>query len=91
MPSTQDQERSDETQQFAWHDNAAAVYAFATVLHSADWFFTPADVLDYFEKPYKWDPEHRAWNAAGSPTDEDAGWLAFTEQLANLHDAPVSS
>lgn len=84
-------ENSSDDGPFVWHDNAAATYAFATVLHSADWFITPADVLDYFEKPYKWTREHQAWNDAGSPTDEDAGWLAFTEQLANLHDAPVSS
>lgn len=47
------------------------IAAFALVLRVAG--LMPPDELEYFERPWKWQPEYEAWLAAGCPSPEHAG------------------
>lgn len=73
-----------------WYADARQVLAFAHVLNDADRLDTIDHVLDYFEKPWDWDPEHAKWVEHGSPyprpdplTDAEgrAKWDTFVEAL----------
>lgn len=59
---------------------------FASILIFADWLTEANDVLDFFEKPHKWDREHQAWTAAGMPGPQDRGWEAFCATLEHDQD-----
>jgi len=52
-------------------DVVARLFNFAVVLRAAG--LMPRDEDEYFERPWKWDPEYRAWIAHGQPSPED--WL----------------
>lgn len=45
------------------------VFGFYEVLYAAD--LLPPNPADYFEKPWKWQPEYEAWVAAGRPPVPD--------------------
>ncbi len=52
-----------------WYEDRDEVVSFAR------WFWagtynaigTTGEILDYFEKPWKWDSEHKDWVDEGSP------------------------
>lgn len=50
---------------WTWSDFSLPVFDFARILRAAD--LMPADEDEYWEKPWKWDPEHQAWIDAGEP------------------------
>lgn len=41
---------------------------FARILQSALMLGTADDVIEYFEKPWHWQPEYDIWIEAGKPT-----------------------
>ncbi|MBZ4508565.1 hypothetical protein GBP98_24845 [Mycobacterium avium subsp. hominissuis] len=53
--------------QAPWYADHGEVVALASVLVDADWLSTPRDVVDFFEKPWKWDDQFKIWVAAGRP------------------------
>jgi hypothetical protein len=59
------------TTDYDWFVLAAPVFEFALILKAAE--LDPPDILDYFEKPWKWVPERRAWVNAGRPQPPDGG------------------
>jgi hypothetical protein len=50
-----------------WYADPDQVLQFARVLVRADHLDSIDHVLDYFEKPYNWDPEHAKYVEQGSP------------------------
>lgn len=54
-----------------WSDLSGPVYTFAVVLREAD--LMPDDEDEYWEKPRKWDPEHRLWVELGEPRSPEPG------------------
>lgn len=66
------------------HDQVvlARVFDFATVLRAAG--LMPPDEFDYFEKPWKWQPEYEAWLAAGCPTPPDYEVKISERTLASM-------
>jgi len=43
---------------------------------------TGLEVLEFFERPWKWEPEHQLWVDCGRPDNSvDEGWESFVEQL----------
>lgn len=55
-----------------WTADHDAVMGFARFLVGYGTLATPYDVLSFFEKPYKWSPEHARWVRAGRPEEEAA-------------------
>ncbi|MBF6422912.1 hypothetical protein IU436_29800 [Nocardia farcinica] len=53
-----------------WYADHAALVGFAHILTAADWLTTPTEVIDYFDKPWKWDDLHTLWTAAGRPAPD---------------------
>ncbi len=47
----------------------ARVYEFAMVLRAAGRM--PDNEDEYFESPWKWDPEYQTWTECGSPSPPD--------------------
>jgi hypothetical protein len=66
-----------------WYETHEELVAFGRVLADALDFDTN-DVLDYFEKPWKWSSEYQAWMGWGCPTREDSGWELFTKALEKV-------
>ena len=66
------------------HDHVvlARVFDFATILRSAG--LMPPDEFDYFEKPWKWQPEYEAWLAAGCPAPPDDEVKISERTLASM-------
>ena len=64
-----------------WFASIEEAFTFAGVLVRADRLDTPQLVLDYFEKPYKWSPEHDNWVACDRPDLDDEGWTTFLKML----------
>ena len=64
------------------------VFEFAIVLRAAQ--AMPPNEDEYFERPWKWQPEFCAWVAAGKPFIPDPadppslGWKRFRNALAAL-------
>lgn len=67
-----------------WFDDPDQVLAFGGLLVAAGEFDTAQSLLDYIEKPWKWDRERDQWIAHGRPNAEDnpEQWQAFVELLA---------
>lgn len=67
-----------------WFDDPDQVHAFGGLLVAAGEFDTAQSLLDYIEKPWKWDRERDQWIAHGRPNAEDnpEQWQAFVELLA---------
>lgn len=53
----------------------------AEMLIAATWLVTPQDVVEYFRKPYKWEPQASTWRTSGSPLEHDEGWDFFLSRL----------
>lgn len=62
----------------------ALTFAVARMLVSADWFTTAEEVLDYFDKPHRYQPEADLWIDAGRPSLDEPGWDLFAARLARL-------
>jgi hypothetical protein len=59
----------------SWIHDPDEVLAFGHVLVDTGEIDTAKDVLYYFEKPHKWQPEYELWEKAGRPGDASvAGW-----------------
>lgn len=52
-----------------WYTDYDTVVSFGEVLHEIDLLSDAKDVLAYFAKPWKYDNEFEAWDAAKRPTD----------------------
>lgn len=39
------------------------------------------DLLDFLEKPWKWEVDRDLWIGAGRPTRDDPGWALFVDHL----------
>lgn len=50
-----------------WYENNATVIAFAYALVSGGEWKEPADVVYFFEKPWKWSDEYEIWDRRGRP------------------------
>jgi hypothetical protein len=71
---------TDPTPWYADHDE---LVHFANVLVDTDWFESPRGVVYFFEKPWKWEPQHQLWEQSGRPaSDAGATWDAFISLLA---------
>lgn len=57
-----------------WFEDHDEVLAFARVLVEADGFTSQADLLYFFEKPWKWTADRDAWILAGEPDTFDPEW-----------------
>jgi hypothetical protein len=66
-------------------DVVARLFNFAVVLRAAG--LMPRDEDEYWERPWKWDPEYRAWTAHGQPSPGD--WL--TDRFAAFTTAAVEA
>jgi hypothetical protein len=65
-----------------WTQDLAEVVVFGHVLVDTNQLDIARDVLDYFEKPHKWQPEHELWEEAGRPHGaSDKGWDEFLHRL----------
>lgn len=60
----------------------AKVYSFGMILHAAS--ALPPDEREYWEKPWKWQPEYEIWLDSGSPNEDDEGWDAFVTRLITM-------
>ncbi len=58
-----------------WFDDPMIVLRFAHILHECGVFLDGKEaidsILDYFEKPWKWDDEHTRWVKLGRPAAAD--------------------
>jgi hypothetical protein len=61
------------------------VHWFGVVLVSAGVLHDVGGVLDYFEKPWKWNREYNLWHQVGEPTEDNPdSWDAFCLKAAQL-------
>jgi hypothetical protein len=68
-----------------WIHDPDEVLAFGRVLVDSDELDSARDVLDYIEKPQKWNNEHELWEHNGSPCDStERGWDEFLRGLLVL-------
>lgn len=68
-----------------WFEDYQSICDFAMHLHSEGRFNTPSDVLYYFEKPWKWDPEFQEWRNTSSEPDFEAITQARLEDRKPAH------
>jgi len=68
--------------EMGWLADYRQVVVFAHILDQADEFATVNAVLDYFDGPHKWAPEHAWWVAFGCPHQESGlPWQDFEAKL----------
>lgn len=71
-----------------WFDDPDEVTDFARHV-LAELFWGPREkvdiIIDYFEKPWKWDELHGVWALYGAPGFDDAQWDSFTEEADRLN------
>jgi hypothetical protein len=67
-----------------WYASYPNVIGFAGILVRANELDSATEVLDYLEKPHKWDPEYELWVGCGHPDLDDQGWNWFTRKLEEL-------
>lgn len=67
-----------------WYTDVGSVAEFGRVLEASGVFRGRGEVLDYVEKPWKWQPERLAWVVAGRPGEmtEEALAAAANEEPA---------
>lgn len=66
-----------------WYSDHREVVDFASVMVDADRLSTPSDVVYFFEKPWKWDPDFAVWAAAGRPVGPSPDDLVQARQLGD--------
>lgn len=64
-----------------WSDGRGELAAVARMLVDVEVLESAIDVVDFVEKPWKWEPEREAWVGAGRPGREDPGWDLFAARL----------
>jgi hypothetical protein len=62
-----------------WIERPGLVLAFGRIL-AAYYEWEVSDVFYYFEKPWKWTPEHERWRALGMPGRPEPGALDAPEE-----------
>lgn len=62
----------------------AETRAAARMLVDIDYLSGIDDVLEFLERPHKWEPEVTLWRSAGRPTPEDPGWELFAARARRL-------
>lgn len=67
-----------------WTNDRGELVDVGRMLNDAGCFPTPEDVLNYFEKPWKWSNERELWVAADRPSPSDRGWELFAARLDAL-------
>lgn len=55
----------------------AKLLEFAEVLKDAGFLNDRDDVMYFFEKPHKWQPEYEIWREQDEPTMHDENWEWF--------------
>ena len=65
-----------------WWEDRSYVTEFGRLLYEADILDIAPLIMDYFEKPWKWTPEHEAWVALDRPTPEGGDWDRFIRETA---------
>ena len=55
------------------------VYDFFKILQAADRL--PPNEEEYWDRPWKWQPEYQTWVNVGSPEEESPAWDRFIEAL----------
>lgn len=66
-----------------WFADYTEVVTFGGILADVDALATVREVLEYFEKPWKWTSEYDAWARHGRPLDdEQPGWAAFLAEVS---------
>ena len=68
-----------------WTNSEDEVLAFARDMVTVDFITTIENLLDFFEKPWKWDREHAWWVANGRP-DTGEAWEIGEETDFEVND-----
>jgi hypothetical protein len=67
-----------------WYENHATLVEFGRAMAKVD-SWDANEVLDFMEKPWKWEPEFKDWNARGRPRGpDDDGWELFAKAMEKL-------
>lgn len=61
-----------------WTDGHKELAEVAGMLVDLQALDSAEDVVDFLEKPWKWETERDAWISADRPHPTDAGWELFT-------------
>jgi len=71
--------------QIHWYERQDDVLAFARIMCDDSRIKDTKELLYYFEKPYKWDREHKIWEDFECPTEDDGErWNEFSEAISEL-------
>jgi len=73
---------------YRWFDQQDTRNRFARVLWESDLLNSGEDILDFYEKPYKWDEEFLIWLSYGSPDSESLAWDDFLAKVQSLSNPP---
>lgn len=65
-----------------WYDDRERLRAFASVLVDEYILRGTPDVLDFIEKPWKWNEEFTIWQKWEYPQKGDSNWDIFLEELS---------
>ncbi len=63
------------------HPLSPATMTAVRTLVAGDVLGSLEDVLDFLEKPHKWQPELDLWANAGSPQPDTPAWALFEARL----------
>lgn len=58
------------------------VYSFGMILQAAS--ALPPNELEFWEKPWKWQPEYEIWLKSGCLNEDDDGWDDFVTRLITM-------
>lgn len=66
-----------------WFADYSEVVTFGHILAYADALDTAPEVLEYFDRPWKWTPEYEAWARHGRPLEPGADdWAGFLREAS---------
>lgn len=74
-------EQRAEMDEMTWTENRLEVGQVARMLVDAEVLSSARDVVDFLEKPWKWEPERALWLSAGRPRVGEPGWELFAARL----------
>jgi hypothetical protein len=63
-----------------WYEVHVELLEFGRVIGEVNGW-TRDEMVDYFEKPWKWTPEYKIWDGCRCPTPGDKGWDIFLRKL----------
>lgn len=69
-----------------WITDRAQLCDAAQMLAEAGYLDSAQDVVDFLEKPWKWQDERALWLEAGSPLSDTEQWALFAQRLKNRDD-----